>query len=246
MIHVERLTKTFHDLRRGEIVALSGVDFACRPGQIFGLLGLNGAGKSTTMRILSTVLRPTAGRASVAGFDVVSQPERVRRSIGFLSNGTALYDRMTAWEHVTYFGKLYGLDDERLRERMESIFGRLQMNEFRELLVSKMSTGMRQKVSIARAIIHDPPVLIFDEPTSGLDVLASRALLQAIVELRAEGKCIIYSTHHMREVEKLCDEVAIIHHGRILAMGSLDELRDRHGEPDIEELFFQLVGAATG
>jgi sodium transport system ATP-binding protein len=241
MIVVEHLRKTFRDLRRGEFVAVDDATFHCKAGRIFGFLGLNGAGKSTTMRILSTVLKPTSGRAVVAGCDVVSAAAQVRRNIGFLSNSTSLYDRMAAWEHVEYFGKLYGLPDDELYPRMESIFEWLQMSDFKDLLVSKMSTGMRQKVSIARAIIHDPPVLIFDEPTNGLDVLVSRAVLKNVMHLRDEGKCIIYSTHHMREVEKLCDDVAIIHHGRIMAQGTLEELRDRYSQHDVEEMFFQLV-----
>ena len=245
MIVVENLCKTFSDLRRGEIAALDGVSFECRPGEIFGLLGPNGAGKTTTMRVLSTVLRPSAGRASVAGYDVVEQAAQVRQNIGFMSNSTALYDRMSAWEHVEYFGRLYGLQDELLHERMEHIFAFLQMNDFRDLLASKMSTGMRQKVSVARAIVHDPPVLIFDEPTSGLDVLVARAVLENIVRLRDAGKCVIYSTHIMREVEKLCSRVAIIVQGRILAQGSLAELREEHHEDDIEKIFYDLVEKAT-
>lgn len=244
MIIVEELGKTFMDLRRGAIVALEGISLTCHPGEIFGLLGPNGAGKTTTMRILSTVLKPTTGRANVAGFDVVDHAPQVRQNIGFMSNSTALYDRMSAWEHVEYFGKLYGVADDILYPRMESIFESLQMNEFRDLLVSKMSTGMKQKVSVARTIIHDPPVLIFDEPTSGLDVLVARAVLKNIRALREQGKCIIYSTHIMREVEKLCDRVAFIHHGRMLDQGKIDELRDRHHEHDVEEIFFQLIDQA--
>lgn len=244
MIVVEHLRKTFQDLRRGEIVAVDDASFQCLPGRIFGLLGLNGAGKTTTMRILSTVLRPTSGRAMVAGYDVQREPLMVRQNIGFLSNSTALYDRMSAWEHVEYFGKLYGIANEVLYPRMETIFAALQMQEFRDLPVSKMSTGMRQKVSIARSIVHDPPVLIFDEPTSGLDVLVARAVLRNVQELRDQGKCIIYSTHIMREVEKLCDEVAVIHHGRILAQGTLPELYDQYGIRDVEEIFHQLVESA--
>jgi sodium transport system ATP-binding protein len=207
------------------------------------LLGPNGAGKTTALRILSTVLRPTGGSASVNGYDVVTQSAEVRHQIGFVSTNTGVYDRMTAWEMVEYFGRLYGIESNTLKARMESLFARLKMNEIRELLGSKMSTGMKQKVSIARALVHDPPVLIFDEPTTGLDVLVSRALLHTIAELREHGKCIIFSTHIMREVEKLCDRVAIMNHGTILASGTLDELRHDHGENDLEELFFRLISA---
>jgi len=241
MIHVENLSKSFRDLRRGEVLAVDNVSFDVEPGEVYGLLGPNGAGKTTIMRILCTVLKPTGGIATLAGYDVLTQPAEVRRHIGFLSANTAIYDRMSAWEMVEYFGKLYGLADGKLRQRMETVFASLQMNDFRDVLGARMSTGMRQKVSIARAIIHDPPIMIFDEPTLGLDVLVARAVLQNIELLREEGKCILYSTHIMREVEKLCDRVAVIGQGRILAAGSLDELREEHGESDLEELFFRLV-----
>ena len=241
MIHVEGLTKYYADLRRGKLVALAGIDFEAFPGQIYGLLGPNGAGKTTALRIVSTVLRPSSGTVTVNGFNVVTQPSQVRRQIGYMSANTGVYDRMTAWEMVEYFGRLHGLDGATLTERMEKLFERLQMNEIRDLLGAKMSTGMKQKVSIARSLVHDPPVLIFDEATSGLDVLVARALLNTVAELRGQGKCIIFSTHIMREAEKLCDRLAIIHRGRILAEGTLDELRDRHEQRDLEELFFQLI-----
>ncbi|HXG08534.1 MAG TPA: ATP-binding cassette domain-containing protein [Gemmataceae bacterium] len=241
MIEVNNLTKAFRDLRRGQVLAVDHISFEVRPGEIFGLLGPNGAGKTTAMRILCTVLRPTSGSARVAGFDVVTQPEQVRQHIGFMSANTAIYDRMSAWELVEYFGRLYGMEPERLRQRMEEVFATLQMNHFRDVLGAKMSTGMRQKVSIARAIIHDPPVLIFDEPTAGLDVLVARAVLQNIERLRDLGKCVLFSTHIMREAERLCDRVAIISRGRIRACGTLDQLRESYGQDDLEELFFQLV-----
>ena len=243
MIEVFELTKAYPDLHRGQFVALDRLSFTAKSGEVYGLLGPNGAGKTTALRILSTVLEPTAGTAIVDGFDVRTQPEQVRRHIGFISTNTAVYDRMTAWEMVEYFGRLYGMAPEQLRERMELLFDRLQMQEIRDLLGAKMSTGMKQKVSIARAIVHDPPVLIFDEATSGLDVLVARALLDAVAELREEGKCIVFSTHIMREAERLCDRVAIMHRGRLLAEGGLDELREQHGQADLEELFFELIRA---
>jgi len=172
---------------------------------------------------------------------VVTQAAQVRRQIGFISANTAVYDRMTAWEMVEYFGRLHGMAAEPLRERMESLFNRLQMRDFRDLLGAKMSTGMKQKVSIARALVHDPPLLIFDEATAGLDVLVARALLRTIAELREHGKCIIFSTHIMREAEKLCDRLSILHRGRILAEGPLEQLRAEHQEADLEELFFRLI-----
>lgn len=241
MIHVRDLTKAYADLRRGQFVALAGVTFDAKPGEIYGLLGPNGAGKTSILRILSTVLRPTRGTASVCGYDVVTQPDLVRHQIGFVSTNTAVYDRMTAWEMVEYFGRLFGIAKEPLRERMEAIFARLSMHEIRDVLGAKMSTGMKQKVSIARALVHDPPVLIFDEATAGLDVLVARALLDTVAKLRDQGKCILFSTHIMREAERLCDRIAVLHRGHFLAEGTLSELRERHGEDDLEELFFQLI-----
>ncbi|HJW84452.1 MAG TPA: ATP-binding cassette domain-containing protein [Anaerolineae bacterium] len=241
MIHARQLVKHYADFKRGKIFALQGVSFDALPGQIYGLLGPNGAGKTTVLRILSTVLQPSRGTATVNGFDVVTQASLVRRQIGFMSATTAVYDRMTAWEMVEYFGRLYGIAEEPLRERMEDLFTRLQMNEIRDVLGAKMSTGMKQKVSIARAIVHDPPVLIFDEATSGLDVLVARALLKTVAELRDHGKCVVFSTHIMREAEKLCDRIAIMHRGHILAEGTLAELVETHRERDLEELFFRLI-----
>src|SRR5437773_3999615 len=242
MIHVENLTKTFHDAKRGEVHAVDHVSFDTRPGEIFGLLGPNGAGKTTTLRILCTVLKPTGGTATVAGLDVVRQSSEVRHHIGFLSANTGIYERMTAREMVAYYGRLHGLNGEALRRRMQELFDRLQMNDFRDVMGGKLSTGMKQKVSIARALVHDPPVLVFDEPTAGLDVLVQRAVLRQIARLRDAGKCVLFSTHIMAEVEKLCDRVAIMHRGRILDAGTLGELRAKHGEEDMEELFFKLAG----
>jgi sodium transport system ATP-binding protein len=241
MIHVHRLTKHYADLRQGRLVALGGISFHALPGQVYGLLGPNGAGKTTTLRILSTVLRPTGGTATINGCDVVTQPSRVRRQIGFMSATTGVYDRMTGWEMVEYFGRLYGIPPNELRARIEQLFERLKMNDVRDVLGAKMSTGMKQKVSVARALVHDPPVLIFDEATAGLDVLVGRALLDTVAELRDHGKCVIFSTHIMREAERLCDRLAIMHRGHILAEGTLEELRDRHHQRDLEELFFQLI-----
>jgi sodium transport system ATP-binding protein len=241
MIQVHELSKHYSDLRHGQIVALDGISFRVEAGQIFGLLGPNGAGKTTALRILSTILKPSSGSASIDGFDVLTQSAHVRRRIGFMSANTAVYDRMTGWEMVEYFGRLHGIERGELRGRMEKLFEQLKMNDTRDVLGAKMSTGMKQKVSIARAVIHDPPVLIFDEATSGLDVLVARALLKSVAELRDQGKCIIFSTHIMREAEKLCDRIAILHRGKVLAEGSLDEIRYLHQQCDLEELFFKLI-----
>ena len=241
MIHVQHLTKTYEDLQRGRFTAVDAVSFSVQKGEIYGLLGPNGAGKTTVLRMLSTVLTPTEGIATVAGYDVVRDSAEVRRHIGFVSNNTAIYDRMTAWEMVEYFGRLHGMKAAQLTDRLETLFDQLRMNEFRDIPGSKMSTGMKQKVSIARAMIHDPPVLVFDEATLGLDVLVARNLLGVIRSLREAGKCLIFSTHIMSEVERLCDRIAIMYRGRILDSGTLDELRDRHREDDFEELFFGLL-----
>ena len=241
MIQVEGLCKSFLDYQRGWISAVTDASFECRPGEIFGLLGPNGAGKTTTLRILSTVLRPTSGLALVAGYNVLTEPQAVRANIGYMSANTGIYDRMTAWEFVEYFGRLYGMAPDLLRERMETIFDWLRMNDFRDVLGSKMSTGMKQKVSIARTIVHDPPVLIFDEPTSGLDVMVARVVLLKILELRDMGKTIVFSTHSMQEVTKLCSRVAIIYKGRLQAEGTPQGLLERFDQPDLEELFFHLV-----
>jgi len=244
MIDVAGLSKTFPAGRgKPDHRAVDALSFTVQPGEVFGLLGPNGAGKTTTLRMLCTVLKPSAGRASIAGFDVRTQPTEVRRSIGFLSANTGVYDRMTAVEMVAYYGKLYGLGGAALADRMEALFATLQMEEFRNVLGGRMSTGMKQKVSIARALIHDPPVLIFDEPTSGLDVLVQRAVLQNILKLKADGKTILFSTHIMTEVQKLCDRVAILAKGKIVAAGTVAELKAQFAQDDLEEIFFALVGA---
>ncbi len=241
MIRVQGLTREFQDFSGSSFRALNDVTFDVHPGEIFGLLGPNGAGKTTCLRILSTVLKPTHGIAEVAGLNVMQNPEGVRRRIGFMSNDTGIYDRMTAREMVEYFGRLYGIPEDRLQERIEEIFDILQMSEIGDRLGGKMSTGMKQKVSIARTIVHDPPVIIFDEPTSGLDVLVARNVLEAVEVLREQGKCIIYSTHIMSEVETLCERIAIIHRGSVLASGQRADLVRTHDQPNVEELFFDLI-----
>ncbi|MEI7461005.1 MAG: ATP-binding cassette domain-containing protein [Pirellula sp.] len=240
-VQVQNLCKNYPDAALGEFKALDNVSFVARAGEVFGLLGPNGAGKTTALRILATILQPSSGSVRIYNFDVTEQADFVRHSIGFVSNNTAVYDRMSAWEFVEYFGRLYALPADRLYPRMEKIFRTLQMDEFRDCPGVKMSTGMKQKVSIARALIHDPPVLIFDEASLGLDVMVARALQSIVMDLRDQGKCIIYSTHIMREVERLCDHVAIIYKGKLLDTGTLEELADRHEQNDFEELFFQLL-----
>lgn len=244
MVSASHLVKHFFDPKRGRIEAVAGVSFEARPGEVFGLLGCNGAGKTTVLRMLSTVIRPTSGAATVGGYDVVQHPERVRAAIGFMSTTTALYGRLTAKEMIEYFGGLYGLEGQRLRERLHYVMERLQIDEFRDQLCDKLSTGQKQRVSIARTILHDPPVLFFDEPTAGLDVVTSQTVMEFIEEARAAGKTVIFSTHIMSEVERLCDHVAVIHGGLIRGEGTVSELKERTGQPMLEKAFLQLVGAS--
>jgi sodium transport system ATP-binding protein len=241
MIEAHQLTKIFRDKKRGEIRAVDGVSFRAEPGRIYGLLGANGAGKTTTLRLLATLLTPTSGSAAVAGFDVAREPDQVRAHVGFLAASTALYGRLTAREMIAYFGRLHGLDDATIRARTARLAGELDMQDFLDRRCDAFSTGMKQKTSIARTLVHDPAVMIFDEPTLGLDVMAARAIVRFVRDCRDRGKTVIYSTHIMSEVEKLCDRVGIIHGGRLLAEGSLAELRVRHGKQDLEDIFVQVV-----
>jgi sodium transport system ATP-binding protein len=242
MIEARSLSKRFQDKKRGEIRAVDGVSFTCEPGRIYGLLGANGAGKTTTLRMLATILEPTDGTAIINGFDVVEQPEKVRANVGFLSTATALYPRLTAQEMVEYFGRLNGLDEPTLKKRIDDIFQRLNMNDFRDRRCDKLSTGQKQKTSIARTLVHDPPVMIFDEPTTGLDVMTARTIIGFIADCRDRGKTVIFSTHIMSEVERLCDHIGIIHGGKLLEEGTLTELRAKHNEHNLEEIIVKVVG----
>src|SRR5260370_32567068 len=215
MIEARGLSKHFHDKKRGEIRAVDHVSFRCEPGRIYGLLGENGAGKTTTLRILATILEPSDGTALVCGYDVVEEPEKVRANVGFLSPATALYPRLTAQELVEYFGRLNGLDEATLKNRLDVIFNRLDMNSFRDRRCDKLSTGMKQKTSIARTLVHDPPVMIFHEPPLGLDIMTARTITTFIRECRVRGKTAVISTHIMLEVETLCDVIGIILDGKL-------------------------------
>jgi sodium transport system ATP-binding protein len=241
MIEASGLTKIFRDKKRGEIRAVDNVSFRVEPGHIYGLLGANGAGKTTTLRMLATLLKPAAGSARVAGFDVVADPQKVRASVGFLAASTALYARLSAREFIAYFGRLNGLSDAEIEVRLAGLIEDLEMSDFIDRRIDKFSTGMKQRVSIARTLIHDPAVMIFDEPTLGLDVIAARTIVRFIRDCRSRGKTVIYSTHVMSEVEKLCDTIGIVHDGRLLAEGSLAALRARFGEQDMEEIFVKAV-----
>jgi len=243
MIEARSLTKTFRDRKRGVVRAVDNVSFSCAPGRIFGLLGANGAGKTTTLRMLASLLTPSSGTASVAGHDVRTDGRLVRENIGFLTGSTALYGRLSVREMVEYFGALHGLDRANMNSRIDEIFSELDMHEFAAARCDKLSTGQKQRVSIARAIVHRPPVMVFDEPTSGLDVMTSRTIMRFIEKCRAEDRTVIFSTHIMSEAERLCDEIAVIHEGRIAACGTLEQLRAQTGQTALESVFLSLVGA---
>lgn len=246
MVETVGLSKTFQDPKRGSVVACDGVSFSAQPGEIVGLLGVNGAGKTTCLRMLSTVLQPSGGTATVAGHRIDAEPQRVRASIGFLSASTALYGRLTPLELLGYFGGLYGLSGSRLADRIAYVRGKLQLGEFENRLCDKLSTGQKQRVSIARAILHDPPVLFFDEPTAGLDVVTSQTVMEFIEEVRDAGKTVVFSTHIMSEAGRLCSRVAVIHDGRIRANGTVRQLKDQTGASTFESAFLTLVGYSRG
>lgn len=241
MIAADCLTKVYNDPKRGEVVAVDSVSFECVEGEIFGILGPNGAGKTTILRTMATILEPTSGTALLNGYDVRDEPQSVRGSIGYLSGETGLYGRLTPREILRYFGQLNRYPEEKLDPRVEELIDLFEMREFAGVRCEKLSTGMKQKVSIARAVIHDPPILIFDEPTAGLDILVADALLTYIEECRGAGKCIVFSTHIMSEAERLCDRIAILNRGAILDIGTLEELRTRSGERFLEKIFLALV-----
>jgi len=239
MIEARGLVKRFYT--PDPVEAVGGVSFTAHPGQVFGLLGPNGAGKTTTLRMLATLLQPDEGTAVLAGHDIRTDPAGVRAAIGYLSTTTGLYGRLSAREMIRYFARLQGVADP--KRRTEELIERLEISDFANQRCERLSTGMGQKVSIARAIVHDPPVLIMDEPTTGLDVLVSQTLLGFIEEARNSGRCVLFSTHIMSEAERLCDRIAIIHKGRIRAEGTLDELRAQTGEHYLEQIFISVVGA---
>lgn len=240
MIEVDRLCKSFPDGKSGQVHAVKDLSFRAEQGQIFGLLGANGAGKTTTLRMLSTVIQPTGGAARVAGFDIVKDSAKVRANIGFLSTSTALYQRLNPIELLRYFGEIYQVP--KLEARIEEVVHQLKIAEFADRLCDKLSTGQKQRVSIARAILHDPPILFFDEPTAGLDVVTSQTILEFIESCRERGRTVVFSTHIMSETERLCDHVLVIHEGAARATGTVQELMAQTNTTTFEQAFLSLVG----
>jgi heme ABC exporter ATP-binding subunit CcmA len=242
MIRVEGLTKIFPTPDGSEKTAVDHVSFELQSGEIYGLLGPNGAGKTTTLRMVSGLLRPTAGRVLINGEDVTEHPEAVKRRIGYLTANTGLYMRLSVRELLDYFATLYGLDRVTTRLRIDELIGFLGMGEFVKLRCGALSTGQKQRVSIARALIADPPILIMDEPTLGLDVLSNRIILDLIDSQARAGKATLLSTHALDEIERMCRRIGLIHRGRLIAEGTLDALRAQTGRERLSEIFLQLVG----
>ncbi|MDP4144893.1 MAG: ATP-binding cassette domain-containing protein [Bacillota bacterium] len=237
MIEVKDLTKKFKD-----VTAVDNINFTVRDGEIVGLLGENGAGKTTTLRMLATMLKTSGGTAVIKGYDVNKAPEKVRGEIGILFGGeVGLYDRLTGRENIKYFAELNGMSDDEAKKSIDSLAKSLEMKEYLDRRVGKFSRGMKQKIAIARSIVHNPSVVLFDEPTTGLDVSAARIIHEFILNCKKENKAVIFSSHSMTEVEKLCDRIIIIHKGKIVDEGSLQELKNKYGNNDLEEVFMQLI-----
>lgn len=242
MIQAEDLAKHFKDRKRGDFKALDGVSFEARAGEIFGLLGPNGAGKTTTLRILATILKPSGGTARIGGADIVTNPEAVRRQIGFTSGDMGQYGRLSPRESLSFFARLNGLDGAPMRARVEEVMEQFGISAYADIKIDKLSTGTKQKVAIARTVVHDPPVLILDEPSSGLDVPSARMIEAFILEAKRAGKCILFSTHIMEEAEYLCDRIGVVNQGKLMAVGTMDELRRRTGRQRLREVFLSLLG----
>ena len=241
MIEVRGLRKSFNGVE-----VLRGIDFMARDGQITGLIGPNGAGKTTTLRMLYTVLRPDSGQALVDGHDASLERLEVQRRIGVLPDNRGLYPRLTAREHVRYFGRLQGLDGADLEARIDRLIDRLGMTEFADRRAKGYSKGQTLKVALARALVHEPANVMLDEPTNGLDIASSRAVRDLIREIRDQGRCVLFSSHIMSEVEALCDRIVVISDGRIVADGVPEELRQATGQADLEEVFMAAVTQGTG
>jgi len=241
MIEVKDLHKAF-----GAIKAVDGVGFSARDGQITGLLGPNGAGKTTTLRMLYTLMKPDRGQILVDGIDAAADPLAVRRQLGVLPDARGLYKRLTARENIDYFARLHGLPENELAPRREALVKALEMDEIADRRTEGFSQGQRVKTAIARALIHDPRNVILDEPTNGLDVMATRALRQFMLKLKAEGRCVLFSSHIMQEVAALCDRIVVIAHGRVVADETPQALREQTGETNLEDAFVKIIGSEEG
>ncbi|MFT4179876.1 MAG: ATP-binding cassette domain-containing protein [Thermomonas sp.] len=248
MIVAEQLRKTFPGRGKDKtrVVAVDNVGFTARDGEITGLLGPNGAGKTTTLRMLYTLMTPETGRVLVDGIDVATYAERVRRNLGVLPDARGVYKRLTARENIDYFGELHGMSRDAINARTAKLAAALQMEDFLDRATEGFSQGQRTKTAIARALVHDPKNVILDEPTNGLDVMTTRGLRGFLKELRAEGRCVIFSSHIMQEVAALCDRIVIIAHGKVMAEGSTDDLREQAGEANLEDAFVKLIGSDEG
>ena len=244
MIVVDGLSKSFG--RRGEVRAVDAVSFTAPDGAITGLLGPNGAGKTTLLRMLATLIVPEAGRACIGDLDVVTHRREVRRRIGVLSDARGLYTRLTVRENVRYYGALHGLGGRGLDERIDALLAELGIADLAERRTQGFSQGERMKVAIARALVHAPDTILLDEPTNGLDIMSTRGLRDMLRKLRAEGRCLLFSSHVMQEVTALCDTIVIIGHGRVAARGTADELIAQAGAPSLEEAFVRLLGSTQG
>lgn len=238
ILELKQLSKKF-----GPIQAIDNLSWTAEVGEIFGLLGPNGAGKTTTIRVISTVLAPTAGTAVVNGQDIVTDAVTARAQFGVLTADFGLYDRLSGRENIRYTGRLYGLTGEKLERRINELVKTLEMEHFADRRAGKYSTGMKQKAAIARSIVHDPPVVIFDEPTAGLDVIAAQTVVKMMKHFRDLGKLVVLSTHDMHSAEQLCDRVAIIHRGRLIALGSVMDVKQQTQQPDLESAFLTMIGA---
>lgn len=222
-------------------VAVDSISFTCQPGKVYSLLGPNGAGKTTTLRMIATIFQPTSGSISVCGFDTVKESESVRRKIGFLTGSTGLYGRLTPNELISYFAELYGVSKNDVALRKHKLYDLLDMHEFQNKRIAKLSTGMKQKVNICRTMIHDPEVVIFDEPTSGLDVISAENIIELIKECKIQGKTVIFSSHIMSEVDLLCDDLAIINKGKLLYQGTMEEFRTNMQAENLTAEFIRIV-----
>jgi sodium transport system ATP-binding protein len=241
MIEVKHLTKKYEDPDGGEVAAVTDASLTCHAGEIYGLLGPNGAGKTTTLRCLATVLVPTSGTATIAGHDLITEPEAIRRSIGFLSASTGLYQRLTPRETLRFFASLYGLSGDALEARVEETLKLFKVTEYADRPNDRLSTGMKQRVGLARAIVHDPPVVILDEPTSGLDPIVTQTVEAAVQSLAKAGKCVLFSTHSLSQAEDICHRIGVIGHGRVLAEGTIPQLCAMTCTNNLRQAFFKLL-----